>query len=260
MIKYILYCSIYLLFILIKKLTLKIKRERKLKMFNKLLIFTCLIIALNFLFLSCDDPNSTSSDSSDSSSVSVSSSSVSVSSSSSSSVSSSSSINIYIIDSLLLENTNINPSDPLNLRELEVYSGSTASGSNVILNSSNISSGAHDAASPPANLVNGIKNTDDIGELYHSSRANLPNANWVSIGFNTSIIVDDSQATNIFIKLYSRQGMNNAGTPFDLRAVGVKIHLFDTNNNIVLSSGGITSGQSTYDFLYNFSTSTVTID
>ena len=212
-------------------------------MFNKLLIFICLIVALNFLFLNCDgEPNSTSSDSSDSSID------------SSSTVSSSSSINVYIIDSLLLENTNTNPSEPINFQELEVYSGSNASGSNVILNSSSYSSGAtHESSGGVTALFDGIKNNNNVEQLYHSVALGSSTSNWVSVGFNTPIIVSENEETNIFIKLYNRNIHQG-------RAVGVKIHLFDTNNNIVLSSGEITNGAASYDFLYNFSTSTVTID
>ena len=164
-------------------------------------------------------------------------------------------INAYIIHSLLLENTNASPSDPITLRELEVYSGSTDSGSNVILYSTNTSSGTTLSESPITNLVDGLINMDETSDVYHSLRSSMLVDNWASVGFNIPIIVDENQATNIFMKLYGRNKQSQQP-----RAVGIKIHLFDTSNNIVLSSGGITSGAASYDFLYNFSTSTVTID
>ena len=141
------------------------------------------------------------------------------------------------LHSLLLENTNANPTEPLNLAELEIYTNHTRQGVNLATNMNNsITSGMVGNFGGSANvadrLIDGVRDNDQLTDLYHSG-GDTTTENWVKLTFDPPIFVatNEPSLSLVEVVVYNR-------SIFQERAEGINIHLLDDMGETIVNFGG----------------------
>ena len=155
------------------------------------------------------------------------------------------------IHSLILENTNANPQNAINLAELEVYTNHTRQGINFATNTDNtITSGMvgnFEGPNVADRLIDGNRANVALTDLYHSF-GTFATENWVKLSFDPPIFLNtnNNDTSLLEVVVYNRENRNNLQD----RATNLTVHLYDASDTQIATFGiGLSLAEAQNDIL-----------
>ena len=155
------------------------------------------------------------------------------------------------IHSLILENTNANPANAINLAELEVYTNHSRQGINFATNTNNtITSGMvgnFEGPNVADRLIDGNRANVAPTDIYHSF-GTFATENWVKLSFDPPIFLDtnNNDTSLLEVVVYNRENRNN----FQDRATNLTVHLYDDSDTQIATFGiGLSLAEAQNDIL-----------